>query len=140
MVASWLGVHRLKIDAGFALLPSLGLTLVGAALIALGGHGSARTRVVTAELMPVAPVANRIAHDRDASREANLFATANLERTPSGTIHLADLRSRYRDWASAQGMEPLPDDVIGRELATMFEQVGLRREGYQVPGVAWRDA
>jgi hypothetical protein len=71
---------------------------------------------------------------RSARVEADAFAKAKL-RPGAGRLPLGQIRAAYRAWCSEQGLEPLPDAQIAKALSSLFESVGLFRDGDAIVGI-----
>jgi len=144
-LADTLGLQPWQIDLAEAVLASLALNGCGALLLAFAGHGH-RPAVSYLDVSPAGksiPAEPTAPEPRDASVEADRFARATFKPSHGQRVSLSELRQAYHDWCGVRGLEPLSDSQIGMALSSMFEKVGLYREGSGVDaaiiGIAWKD-
>jgi hypothetical protein len=146
-LADRLGVEAWELDLIMAGLRSFACTVMAGALLAFAAHEKRKTMVenlhhsAPAALNPPQPpklasTAPKLIPMRSARVEAEAFAKAKL-RPGSGSLPLGQIRAAYLAWCAEQtpALEPLPDAQIAKALNSMFESVGLFRQGDAIVGL-----
>lgn len=132
-LADRLGIEGWQIDLAAAALASLAANGLGAFLVAFAAHGRRQTPEIGIASAP-----------RDVMVEADLFARETFRPEPSGRVAIVAIREAYHTWCLSRGCDPLPDEQIGRALATLFGSVGVYRVGVsadaEVVGLRWATA
>ncbi len=118
-LADRLGIAGWQIDVAAAVLASLAANGLGAFLLAFAAHGRFSRSSDSFE-----PAARR-----SAAAEADAFAREVFRPQPCGRIAIADIKDAYQAWCRCRGLDPLPNQEFGRELAALFASVGLYRVG-----------
>ena len=135
-LADRLGVPGWQIDLAAAVLASVAANGLGAFLLAFAAHGQRGASVPPLERPLAAETASR-----DAMAEANRFAFDTFRPASDHRLKLADVRVAYRVWCASAELEPLADREIGAALSSLFDRVGLYREGSGteavIVGIGW---
>lgn len=130
-LADRLGIDGWQVDLAAAVLASLAANGLGAFLLAFAAHGRSSRSSDSFE-----PAARR-----SAAAEADAFAREVFRPQPGGRIAIADIKDAYQAWCRGRGLDPLPNQEFGRELAALFASVGLYRVGVgaaaEIPGLEW---
>lgn len=150
-LADRLGIAAWQLDVIAAVLGSLAVNGLAAALLAFAGHGGSKPARIAApsrvELPPIDPARLIDATPPPArmrpvnvKEHAAKFGVECLAPASDGYASLDAIKARYLEWCADIGVEPLADAAIGAALADLIAAVGLRvedREGrLVVAGVA----
>ena len=116
------------------------VAVIGSSLaVGLAFHPRARTAPALSEPMPrtrrVSPIP--IAHltkkranpkPGDIREHVSEFMMEWVRPDPTGTASLRELHARYLPWCETRAREPLPTSVLGRELRSIVDAIGLTCE------------
>lgn len=119
-LADRLGVAGWTVDLTSAALASLAINGLAAFLIAFGAPALTGSSSRPTWAKTKAP--------RDATAEAEQFASLNLRWDENGRVRLEDLRTAYHAWCADKQHNPLPDQEIGRALSALFFARNLTQE------------
>lgn len=119
-LADRLGVAGWTVDLTSAALASLAINGLAAFLIAFGAPALTGSSSRPTWAKTKAP--------RDATAEAEQFASLHLRWDENGRVRLEDLRTAYHAWCADKQHNPLPDQEIGRALSALFFQRNLTQE------------
>jgi hypothetical protein len=110
--------------------------MIAGASLSVGLALHPRTRAAPAERVPktrrvsptpIADLTKRRAKPElaDAREHVSEFMMECVRPDPLGNASLRDLHARYLPWCATKSKEPLPSSVLGRELRTIIDAIGL---------------
>jgi hypothetical protein len=88
-------------------------------------------------VVPV-PVSNAVT-PVDQRQHAARFAVETLKPDPEASLPLTALFAAYKDWCANTGQPMLPENVVGRELAQLFQSAGRSISNGSLIGITIRD-
>lgn len=120
-IASTTGLSSAAVDVASSLLFALPINLGSMALLMFVGHGhSAPPRAPATPVRAQAP-----AVDIRPEEHGRLFFAEALQLKPRARVGLPTVERSYLAWCMRQGIEPLPNEVIGAQLVAVMEQNGI---------------
>ena len=75
----------------------------------------------------------------DQRQHAARFAVETLKSDPEASLPLTTLFAAYKRWCDTTGQPMLPENVVGRELAHLFQSAGRSISNGALIGIAIRD-
>lgn len=124
-LADRVGVQPWLLDIIAAVLLSLGVNGLGAALIALAAHGHARGPLQDLTVAKQAASNDNQAPEVTVGRVSR-FIGEYIEPAESGRIEVADLYKAYRAWCQRGGMVAVDMMEFGDRLNEALDVVGIR--------------
>jgi hypothetical protein len=75
----------------------------------------------------------------DQRQHAARFAVETLKADPDSSLPLTTLFAAYKRWCDTTGQQMLPENVVGRELAHLFQSAGRSISNGALIGISIRD-
>jgi hypothetical protein len=98
-----------------------------------GARGAGKKK--TTAIVPVSVASAPVDHRQHAAR----FAVETLRSDPEASLPLTALFAAYKDWCANTGQPMLPENVVGRELAHLFQSAGRSIANGSLIGITIRD-
>ena len=89
--------------------------------------------------LPTSPAVAVATAPLDHRQHAARFAVETLKSDPDASLPLTTLFAAYKRWCDATGQPMLPENVVGRELAHLFQSAGRSISNGALIGISIRD-